>query len=225
MQAVKTLAMMCAATVIGAWSAGPAAAQDAVMIGKNPTECEVAAALGVNKPGCPPLAQIGAPVKKPGTRGLAIGNIDQMPEPPPLAKAQPASTGSSAAAPAPRHEPRPAARHEYTASFQITFEFGSARLTDDARHVLDLVGTAMTAPDAGTANFRIVGHTDVVGANETNQRLSEERASAVRDYLVQQHGIAATRLEASGRGARDLLNRANPRAPENRRVEITNLGG
>jgi len=246
MGTLRTLARACGAAAFGLMAAAAANAQDAVMVGKNPTECEVAAALGVNKAGCPPLPHLGAPVKKPGTRGLAIGNIDQMPEPPPpmeppqrtaakpaaapaatmpVPAATPSPPAAMASAPAVRPEPRPQPRHEYTAAFQINFEFASARLTDDARHVLDLVGAAMTAPDGAGSGFRIVGHTDVIGSPATNQRLSDDRANAVKEYLINQHGIVPSRLQAFGRGARDLLNSANPKSPENRRVEITNLGG
>jgi outer membrane protein OmpA-like peptidoglycan-associated protein len=229
------VAMAAACTVFWIGS-GPAAAQNAVVVRENPTDCEVAAALGVDKPGCPPLGQ--AAVRKPATRGLAIGTIDEMPEPPlppppepaavpkPAAVSKPAVVVSAPApAPAPRPQPRPEVRPEYRASFQIGFAFGSAQLTENAHQVLDLIGATMAVPGAKTTRFRIVGHTDAVGSDASNQTLSESRANAVKAYLIQQFGIDPARLEALGRGARELLAPGNPTAAENRRVEITNLGG
>ncbi|CAK0754550.1 OmpA-OmpF porin, OOP family [uncultured Gammaproteobacteria bacterium] len=205
----KTYAAMllCAAGVAFAGLGASHAAAQAVMMGKNPTECEISAALGVQAPGCPMLAKPGA--KKPGTRGLAIGNIDQMP-----------SSGQSAAPQA-----APAAATEYRAAFQINFKFASDQLTEDAKQILDRIGAVMKAPDAGVVRFKIVGHTDGVGAMDSNQRLSEKRAAAVREYLVSNHGIASSRLTSAGMGARQLLNAGDPRAAENRRVEVINLGG
>ncbi|MEI8395624.1 MAG: OmpA family protein [Rhodospirillaceae bacterium] len=193
--------------------AGGAVAQDAVMMGKNPSECEIAAGLGVAKPGCPPVTQH-AP-KKVGTRGLSIGNVDAMPTPPPAEATQTPKSASST--PAPR-------RQQHSAAFQITFEFGSAQLTGDATQVLDKIGAVLTAPDAGTVKFRIAGHTDGIGSSTRNQKLSQERAQAVKDYLIEHFSIDGSRLQALGKGARELLNRTDPGAAENRRVEITNLG-
>ena len=199
MQALKSFVVMCAAgAVLSLSGPGPAAAQDAVMMGKNASECEIAAGLGVAKPGCPTP---GGQHKKPGTRGLAIGNVDAMPAPPPAA----------------------APKQEYTAAFQINFEFGSARLTPDAQQMLDKIGSVLG--DASSAKFRIAGHTDGVGSPSRNQKLSAERAEAVKDYLAGHFSIQAARLQAVGKGSRELLNKADPSAAENRRVEITNLGG
>jgi flagellar motor protein MotB len=49
------------------------------------------------------------------------------------------------------------------------------------------------------------------------------RAESVRQYLVQNNRIEDRRLEAVGKGDKELLNPANPIAPENRRVTIVNL--
>ena len=45
----------------------------------------------------------------------------------------------------------------------------------------------------------------------------------MRDYLVQNVNIDKARLEAIGKGDRELMNKSNPEAPENRRVTIVNL--
>ena len=68
--------------------------------------------------------------------------------------------------------------------------------------------------------FSIEGHADPRGASDSNQRLSEERAEAVRQYLVQTKNIESERLQSVGKGDKEPLNVNDPAAPENRRVTI-----
>lgn len=69
---------------------------------------------------------------------------------------------------------------------------------------------------------RIEGHTDWIGSNEYNQRLSDSRAKAVREYLIKQ-GIAAERVEAYGFGESKPIadNNTTLGRAKNRRVEFT----
>jgi len=69
--------------------------------------------------------------------------------------------------------------------------------------------------------LRIIGHTDNVGRDEANQRLSEGRANAVREDLIER-GIAPERLEAEGRGESQPIdtNDTEEGRQNNRRVEI-----
>ncbi|WP_431855727.1 OmpA family protein [Azospirillum sp.] len=184
----------------GAW----AAEAPAVMLGTNPSECQIARALlGSAPPGCPPAlvvmpASPAAPVEPP-----------PAPVPPPVVVAPAA--------------PAPATVVERTAAFLINFDFGSARIRPESQAVLDRVAAVMAAPGAETVRFRIVGHTDDVGSDAGNLELSRRRAAAVKDYLVRVRRIAAARLDAAGMGKRALIDQANPRSPENRRVEIVAL--
>jgi outer membrane protein OmpA-like peptidoglycan-associated protein len=50
-------------------------------------------------------------------------------------------------------------------------------------------------------------------------KLSHSRAAAVKAYLVE-HGVTASRIQTDGKGMTELINPANPRAAENRRVEV-----
>jgi outer membrane protein OmpA-like peptidoglycan-associated protein len=70
------------------------------------------------------------------------------------------------------------------------------------------------------ALITIAGHTDAYGPALYNIDLSLKRAMAVKAYLVQVHGIPGRRLAAMGKGKSEPLNRANPYAPENRRVQV-----
>lgn len=104
---------------------------------------------------------------------------------------------------------------------RITFDFDSAVLRADEKPKLSTLCEAMKAVDVEL--FRIVGHTDASGSDSYNEKLSLLRAEEVKRYLVNDCGIAATRLEAVGMGKRFLYNTEDPRADENRRVEFQAL--
>lgn len=109
------------------------------------------------------------------------------------------------------------------ASLLIIFDTNSAALTGQARRALDVVGEALQSPRLADFRFSIQGHADPRGNPEKNLQLSQLRAESVRRYLVSHKHIQDGRLEAIGKGDTELMNRANPVAPENRRVTIVNL--
>jgi outer membrane protein OmpA-like peptidoglycan-associated protein len=80
--------------------------------------------------------------------------------------------------------------------------------------------------DNPTIKVEIQGHTDNIGSDEYNQKLSEQRAWAVVNYLVQQMGVDAARLIARGYG--ESMPKATNDTPEgralNRRVEFVVIG-
>lgn len=219
MQTAKSQAV---AGLVAAWlgaapiagpMAGPAAAQT-VPLGPNPSECEIQAALvGTTGPDCPPL-----PVRRAAPEPLPAPAAEPAPAAP--LSAQPSAQIAVPAPPAP--VPPPAVQHR--AAFRILFDFNSARIRPESRAVLDRVGAVMTAPAAGTARFRIVGHTDAIGSDAANRALSQRRANAVVAYLTKTHRIRPDRLEALGMGASEPLLPGDPKAAANRRVEIVNLG-
>jgi OOP family OmpA-OmpF porin len=104
----------------------------------------------------------------------------------------------------------------------VTFELNSARLTPDASTTLRRVADALR----GEPNLRaeIAGHTDSSGEDSYNLRLSQERASAVLQFLVSQ-GIEANRLVARGYGEAQPVaeNTTNAGRERNRRVEFNVL--
>jgi outer membrane protein OmpA-like peptidoglycan-associated protein len=110
-----------------------------------------------------------------------------------------------------------------SASLNVDFAYNSSQLTPAAEHTLAELGKALKSEQLSRANFSIVGHTDAKGNPSYNQKLSERRAAAVKNYLVK-HGIASRRLETRGVGQEALLDPANPTSEVNRRVEIINLG-
>jgi OOP family OmpA-OmpF porin len=106
----------------------------------------------------------------------------------------------------------------------VNFEYASARLTPDARIVLDSLGQALNDPALRDSRMRIAGHTDAKGADAYNLALSRQRAQSVAEYLARQHGVDATRLSVEGFGRNQLLDPANPESAVNRRVQVVNLG-
>ena len=73
-----------------------------------------------------------------------------------------------------------------------------------------------------TVSILITGHTDNVGSDQANQRLSEGRANAVRDALIER-GVQAERIEAEGKGESEPIadNDTEEGRAKNRRVEFT----
>ncbi len=82
---------------------------------------------------------------------------------------------------------------------QIHFDVNSANLRSDAYALLDEYVSALQSPALADAVLLIAGHTDAAGSDAHNLLLSDRRARAVRDYLIQR-GIAPGRLFAKGYG-------------------------
>jgi len=72
--------------------------------------------------------------------------------------------------------------------------------------------------------LEVAGHTDAQGDRDYNQHLSQQRAEAVRDYLVA-HGVNADNITARGFGSRQPLadNSTREGLLKNRRVELRRL--
>lgn len=79
------------------------------------------------------------------------------------------------------------------------FAFDSADLTEDGKARLNAVLGSLTAADLKDEKIRITGHTDAIGDDSYNLRLSQQRASVVRDHLVSQ-GVVPGFIETSGVG-------------------------
>jgi OmpA-OmpF porin, OOP family len=103
--------------------------------------------------------------------------------------------------------------------FVLTFELGVDKLTADAEPVLERLRAALAAMPV--ADLVVTGHTDRVGSLEANDRLSLQRAQAVRDRLVAA-GATPARISVAGRGEREPAVPTDDEVaePRNRRVEI-----
>lgn len=85
------------------------------------------------------------------------------------------------------------------------------------------LGRALTNPDLKGSVFLVGGHTDGKGSDQYNQKLSEQRAAAVKRFLRQKFDIPDDTLVTAGYGKQQLKNSSYPFAAENRRVQIVNL--
>jgi outer membrane protein OmpA-like peptidoglycan-associated protein len=108
-------------------------------------------------------------------------------------------------------------------SIQVGFDFDSDRIQPRSTAVLVNLAAALRDERLKSKRFAVTGHTDAVGSLGYNMQLSERRAAAVKSFLVGQ-GVDPSRLKTVGRGPTDLLNKRQPAAAENRRVEIAVSG-
>ena len=105
-------------------------------------------------------------------------------------------------------------------SFTLYFESGTDEFTDQSRQELKRVLAEMGRRQA--PEITVIGHTDQVGPDPTNDALSLQRAERVKSILVGM-GIPPDRILTAGRGRREPLVRTADGVPEprNRRVEIS----
>ena len=105
-------------------------------------------------------------------------------------------------------------------SFSLYFESGTDEFTDQSRQELKRVLAEMARRQA--PEITVIGHTDQVGPDPTNDALSLQRAERVKSILVGM-GISPDRILTAGRGRREPLVRTadGVAEPRNRRVEIS----
>lgn len=93
----------------------------------------------------------------------------------------------------------------------LTFKTGSATITNTSFKFLDDIADYMKANPSFTLS--IVGHTDNTGSDEYNQKLSEDRAESVKNYLVKK-GVGEISITAEGKGESEPI--ADNNTPEGR---------
>ncbi|MCW7539590.1 OmpA family protein [Aquabacterium sp. A7-Y] len=105
------------------------------------------------------------------------------------------------------------------ATGDAAFDSGRTGINARFRKFLDTLAEPLAR--APGLQVRVVGHTDNVGSNAVNDRISLERANSARDYLVT-HGVTADRISAEGRGEREPVagNESAEGRAANRRVEL-----
>lgn len=101
----------------------------------------------------------------------------------------------------------------------IEFESGSSVLTESGKAILNEMATALHK--VGNKKVKIIGHTDSSGDASKNLKLSQERAEAVKTYLISKN-IAATNLSSAGLGStKPVADNATPEGRrKNRRIEF-----
>ncbi|WP_018674634.1 OmpA family protein [Riemerella columbina] len=82
----------------------------------------------------------------------------------------------------------------------IEFDFNSSKILSSNTSILN---NAVNYINSSNNSYRVVGGTDTKGSDAYNQKLSERRANSVKSYLIQ-NGVSSSKLEAVGRGEKDL---------------------
>jgi OOP family OmpA-OmpF porin len=102
----------------------------------------------------------------------------------------------------------------------IYFDTGSDRIRPESTPTLKEIGGMLK--DHPELKLTIEGHTDNVGSAESNQALSEKRAAAVRQFLIDSYQVDAARLQAKGLGqTKPAASNDTPEGRQNnRRVEL-----
>jgi OOP family OmpA-OmpF porin len=145
----------------------------------------------------------------------------------PAPKAAPAPAPKAAPAPAPKAAapaaPQPPAASKVTYAADAFFDFDKAVLKAEGKAKLDDLASKVKA-----INLEViiaVGHTDSVGTDAYNQKLSVRRAEAVKAYLVTR-GIEKNRVYTEGKGEKQPVadNKTAEGRAKNRRVEIEVVG-
>ncbi|HEX5476838.1 MAG TPA: OmpA family protein [Burkholderiales bacterium] len=132
--------------------------------------------------------------------------------------------------------PEPQVIQKLTLSTDVLFPFNKAELLPGGKRKLD--DLANTAQGADVDSVKVIGNADRIGSEQYNQKLSEQRAQAVKEYIAQK-GVSEDRVQAEGRGESqpvtgDQCQRMGPEKASNRklvsclqpdrRVEIEVLG-
>lgn len=179
----------------------------------------LAACAGKGAPVCEPAFSWAAPAYACGAPSASAVAVVEPRDPEPLSVAPDPEPPPEKAEPDRAH----LGDKDIELDGKIEFETGSAVLTADSKGLLDHVAVLLfDHPEV--LEVRIEGHTDAQGSNARNLKLSQQRADAVRAYLIDA-GVEAGRLKAKGFGETRPIaeNRTAAGRDRNRRVELVIL--
>ena len=136
---------------------------------------------------------------------------------------QPAPASASSSAPSPAAAPAAAVSSKVTYAADAFFDFNKSVIKPEAKAKLDDLVDKIKA-----VNLEViiaVGHTDAVGSDAYNQKLSMRRSNAVKAYLIN-NGVDKTRIYTEGKGEKQPVadNGTKEGRSKNRRVEIEVVG-
>ncbi len=104
---------------------------------------------------------------------------------------------------------------------KVKFPLNKWEVSDEAKAMIDEAVAPLVQANRGVY-FEIAGYTDSTGKAEYNEKLGEERAMAVRDYIAKKYGVALNRLSVISYGKDDPVadNKTREGRAQNRRVVI-----
>lgn len=186
--------------------------------------CLLLVACGSNaKRTCTPIPSFSAPAGE--CVALAEAPKPPPPKPKPIEKPPEPEPEPEPEPPKPEPEPEPPPPVVVTADKieldrTVQFESGKAKLVEDSKTLLTDVAKVLSEHDE-ILLVQIEGHTDAVGSNRKNKKLSDQRAKAVRAFLIAA-GISKKRLVAKGFGEDKAIadNGTEEGRFKNRRVDL-----
>jgi OOP family OmpA-OmpF porin len=106
----------------------------------------------------------------------------------------------------------------------IKFDADSPIIRPESYQLVGQVADALVHPSMQTSRFLIIGHIDATGRRDHNLTLSQRRADAVRDALVNTFKVSPKRLQAIGLGEEQLRDALRPAAPINQQIGLMTVG-
>jgi outer membrane protein OmpA-like peptidoglycan-associated protein len=106
----------------------------------------------------------------------------------------------------------------------IQFNPDTPVIRPESYAVIARMADALTNPALMSFTFLVVGHVESNGRRDNNLALSQRRAEAIRDALVQTFKLSSKRIFAVGLGEEQLLDANNPKAAVNQQAQIVTLG-
>jgi outer membrane protein OmpA-like peptidoglycan-associated protein len=110
-----------------------------------------------------------------------------------------------------------------TYNVDIQFDIDTPIVRPDSYAAVGRIADAMVQASMLPYTFLIVGHIESNGKRESNVILSQRRADAIRDILVNTFKISSKRLQSIGLGEEQLLDPAHPAAPVNQQLQIMTI--
>jgi outer membrane protein OmpA-like peptidoglycan-associated protein len=102
----------------------------------------------------------------------------------------------------------------------IVFDVDTPIVQPESYQTVGRIADAMVYSSLLPYNFLVVGHIEANGRREANAILSQRRADAIREILVNTFKISAKRIQSVGLGEEQLLDSARPTAPVNNQIQI-----
>jgi OmpA-OmpF porin, OOP family len=110
-----------------------------------------------------------------------------------------------------------------TFSVDIQFDTDTPIVRPESYQTLGRIADALVHARLLPYGFLIVGHIEANGKRESNALLSQRRADAIRDMLVNTFKISSKRLQSLGLGEEQLIDAAHPTAPVNQQIQILTI--
>ena len=110
-----------------------------------------------------------------------------------------------------------------TFNVDIVFDVDTPIVQPESYQTVGRIADAMVYSSLLPYTFLIVGHIEANGKREANAILSQRRADAIREIMVNTFKISAKRIQSVGLGEEQLLDSARPTAPVNNQIQIMTL--